>query len=99
MVGIVFAILMILWISVYVAEPLQQSRKPIVVTESPLKSLLEEKEKVMASLRDVEFDFAAGKLSQSDYQSQKEFYLAQAVSITQKIEEVLGARKKASQKS
>lgn len=93
MMGIVFAILMILWISVFVAEPLKQSRKPIVVVESPLKSLLEEKEKMMASLRDVEFDFAAGKLSQSDYQSQKEYFLSRAILLTQKIEQLLKERK------
>ncbi len=93
MMGIVFAILMILWISVFVAEPLKQSRKPIVVVESPLKSLLEEKEKVMASLRDVEFDFAAGKLSQSDYQSLKEYFLSRAILLTQKIEQLLKERK------
>ena len=71
----------------FVAWPLLTNR-----TEAPaanpgdFEAALEEKEILVASLKDIEMDFRMGKLSEEDYQQLKEDFEGRAIKSLQRLE-------------
>ncbi len=92
----------ILFIAVvlYVAYPLF-SEPEEDVREDPRnldrEQALEEKENLVANLKDIEMDFRMGKLSQEDYEQLKSDFELRAVEIFERLEQ-LGPRKRSKMK-
>lgn len=72
--------------ALYIAYPLY-SRKDSVIEERDLDPLLVEKRNLLEAIKDAEFDFHAGKLSQKDYSSHR-------ASLEKKLSDVLQESKK-----
>jgi hypothetical protein len=87
-----FQLLLVVAILALVGIPLFSPKtiKNLFVSRDPAleeyKHLLVRKEEVLLSIKELEFDFKTGKLSDSDYASMKEKLQMEAVSIFEKID-------------
>jgi len=73
----------------YIAYPLlkDEIREPVPEDETTdQEKLLQEKEDIIESLKDIEMDFRMGKLSTLDHQSLKSDFEQRAVKIFQRIQ-------------
>jgi ribosomal protein L32 len=72
-----------------VAWPLlKKGPTPVLVEDDRLVELLHRKDQVMTSIKDLEFDYRVGKLSEEDYQLYDQRLRRQAVGLLQQIEKV-----------
>jgi F0F1-type ATP synthase membrane subunit b/b' len=85
----IFVILVIV-VSVFVMQPLLQSknksRQKKISSNHVAGDLLERKETVYAAIKEIEFDYQMGKLSEEDYNSLRQQYKDEAVSILKKLD-------------
>ena len=73
----------------YVVWPLlKPGPAPIMVEDDRLAELLGRKDAVMKSIKDLEFDYRVGKLSEEDYQLYDQRLRRQAIGLLQQIEQV-----------
>ena len=80
----------------FVAWPLLSNKSEVAtVRREDLEVALEEKESLIASLKDIEMDYRMGKLSEEDYQDLKAEFESRAVKSLQRLEtlEKKGSRK------
>lgn len=71
----------------FVAWPLLTNRTEVAaVNPGDFEAALEEKEILVASLKDIEMDFRMGKLSEEDYQQLKKDFEERAIKSLQKLE-------------
>ena len=63
-----------------------QPRLAAVVEKTPLDHLLERKEAVYENLRDLNFEFRAGKYPQEDYETQRTLLESEAAAILAEID-------------
>lgn len=71
----------------FVAWPLLTSKlEAPAVNPGDFEAALEEKEILVASLKDIEMDFRMGKLSEEDYQQLKEDFEGRAIKSLQRLE-------------
>jgi hypothetical protein len=80
----------------FVAWPLLTTKKEAAtVRRSEFEIALEEKESLIATLKDIEMDYRMGKLSDVDYQHLKDDFESRAVKSLQRLEtlEKKGSRK------
>jgi len=73
----------------YIAYPLLKEEKNEPAPEDETtdrEKLLNEKEDVIESLKDIEMDFRMGKLSTLDYQSLKSDFEQRAVNVFQRLQ-------------
>jgi hypothetical protein len=71
----------------FVAWPLLTSKlEAPAVNPWDFEAALEEKEILVASLKDIEMDFRMGKLSEEDYQQLKEDFEGRAIKSLQRLE-------------
>jgi len=61
---------------------------PVMVEDDRLTELLGRKDAVLKAIKDLEFDYQVGKLSEEDYQLYDQRLRRQAVALLQQIEEV-----------
>jgi hypothetical protein len=61
---------------------------PVMVEDDRLTELLGRKDAVLKGIKDLEFDYQVGKLSEEDYQLYDQRLRRQAVALLQQIEEV-----------
>ena len=61
---------------------------PVMVEDDRLTELLGRKDAVMMAIKDLEFDYQVGKLSEEDYQLYDQRLRRQAIALLQQIEEV-----------
>jgi hypothetical protein len=80
----------------YVAVPLllEKSTAQEVKERTALEVSLEDKENILANLKDIEMDFRMGKLSDEDYWRLREEFEQQAVGILERIEQLSKREKK-----
>lgn len=72
-----------------VAWPLlKKGPTSVLVEDDRLVELLHRKDQVMISIKDLEFDYQVGKLSEEDYQLYDQRLRRQAVGLLQQIEKV-----------
>ncbi len=74
---------------IYVAYPLLSEREEFLVDETEKterEKVLEEKEEIVANLKDIEMDYRMGKLSAEDYLNLKTDFEQQAVRVFQNLE-------------
>ncbi len=92
---IVIAILLIAVVA-FVAYPLftaQRGNK--IETPNALDTLIAQRDSAYDAIRDLDFDFQMGKLSQSDYAAMREKYKARAALALQQIDALGGGDSKA----
>ncbi len=58
------------------------------------KSLTEQKERLYEAIKDVDFEYRAGKLSEADYQSVRSKLVSQAAAVVSKLDETVDATEK-----
>lgn len=86
-------------VGVFVAQPLLAARSGEIFDdefrESPLQHLLARKDSIYTAIKDVEFDYSTGKLSEEDYRSLREKFSAEAAEVLQEIDETASGAKSA----
>lgn len=88
-VSIVVAALLSLAALAYVVWPLVTSRPaPVVVENDRLTELIGRKDAVLTAIKDLEFDYLTGKLSDEDYQRLDQRLRRQAIGLIQQIEKL-----------
>lgn len=75
------------------AEPVQKSSRAAIKRPGASKQALEEShQKAILALRDLDFDYRAGKVSDDDYSGLRANLLAQAAASYQRLDEMSDAR-------
>jgi len=77
-------------VSYFVAAPILQSRRLQFKPDSnhSAHDLIERKEAIYAAIKDIEFDYQMGKLSEEDFQALRQQYKDEAVGLLKKIDQV-----------
>jgi membrane protease subunit (stomatin/prohibitin family) len=85
-IGIILAILTAL----FVGYPLLQKRpqKVSFALNHRAQELEARKAEIYAAIRDIDFDYRMGKLSQEDYETLREQYKAEAIGMMKQIDEM-----------
>ncbi len=94
-VALVFAILSIVLL-IYVAAPLLGVREQwqevfdedFSLTPKELKMVKEEKQAYLRAIKDVDYEYALGKLSKEDYEELRNYYMKRAALIISALEEL-----------
>ena len=86
---IIFLLLTVV-VSYFVVSPIMQSRKRYFKNDSNHKAndLIERKETIYAAIKDIEFDYQMGKLSEEDFQALRQQYKDEAVGLLKKIDQI-----------
>ena len=94
MITLVIFVLLTLAISYYVVFPIVQSRNIVSLGKSvsnhQASELVERKEAIYAAIKDIEFDFEMGKLSQEDFEQLRQQYKDEAVGLLKRIGQIQG---------
>jgi len=94
-IGICLALLT----GLYVAYPLLQKRQQKVsfASNHRAEEFEARKAEIYAAIKDIDFDFQMGKLSQEDYEQLRSQYKAEAVGLLKHIDQMQGPHKDSSQ--
>ena len=88
-IALLIALLLSLAALAFVAWPLlKPGPAPVIVEDDRLAELLGRKDAVMMAIKELEFDYHVGKLSEEDYQLYDGRLRRQAVGLLQQIEQV-----------
>ena len=88
-IALLIALLLSLAALAYVVWPLlRQGPAPVLVEDDRLAELLGRKDAVMMAIKELEFDYYVGKLSEEDYHLYDARLRRQAVGLLQQIEQV-----------
>lgn len=88
---IVIAIIVVLVIG-FIAYPLfTVPHEPVTPAANALDSLIAQRDSAYDAIRDLDFDFQLGKLSQADYDLLREKYKARAALALQQIDQLAGS--------
>jgi hypothetical protein len=88
-IALLIALVLSLGALAYVVWPLlKPGPAPILVEDDRLTELLGRKDAVLKAIKDLEFDYQVGKLSEEDYQLYDQRLRRQAVGLLQQIEQV-----------
>lgn len=88
MFGLLIALLLSgLAIAVVVWPLLKKGPASVLVEDDRLAELLHRKEQVLASIKELEFDYRVGKLNEADYQQYDQRLRRQAIGLMQQIEQ------------
>lgn len=89
---LILAVVLALAATAWVVWPLlNRTPAPVLVEDDGLADLLGRKDAVVSAIRDLEFDFKLGKLSEEDFQRYNDSLRRQAVALLQQIEQVAPA--------
>ena len=69
----------------FVSRPLLKSHSNLTV-KTELRDLVEEKERALASLRELEFDFQTGKIQEKEHRDLRAVLESKAIEMIQKID-------------
>ena len=87
---IVIALVVVVVIA-FVAYPLfTATKEQITPTTDALDSLIAQRDSAYDAIRDLDFDYQMGKLSQSDYELLRDKYKARAARALQQIDQIAG---------
>ncbi len=75
-------------VAVVVWPLLKRGPAPLLIEDDALTDLLHRKDAVLAAIKDTEFDYRVGKLSQEDYERIDSSLRRQAVGLLQQIEKI-----------
>jgi hypothetical protein len=85
------ALVSLLAIAYAVAPLLAPGRATLVVEDDKLAELLGRKDAALQAIKDLEFDYRLGKMSQEDYQRLDQRLRRQAIGLMQQIEKIAPA--------
>jgi Tfp pilus assembly protein PilN len=89
---LVLALLLAALAVLYVALPLFRPTRTVLIDESgPLAELILRKDTLLQSIKELEFDYQTGKLSEEDYQRMDQRQRQQAIVLLRQIEQTLPA--------
>jgi rRNA maturation endonuclease Nob1 len=93
MVSLLFFILLTLLVSYFVVSPivkakLQPANLAAKDSNHRADDLIARKETIYAAIKDIEFDYQMGKLSEADFQELRQRYKEQAVSLLKEIDKI-----------
>ncbi|MCA9743063.1 MAG: zinc-ribbon domain-containing protein [Deferribacteres bacterium] len=90
--ALVIAVVLSLVVIAYIGYPFYQSRQKRISFEvnHRAEELDTRKSEIYSAIKDIEFDYQMGKLSEEDYQELRGQYRAQAVALLKEIDEVQG---------
>lgn len=71
----------------YITRPWWAGQTDPARSDSPAESLAERQEAVLAALRDLDFDHEVGKVTEEDYNGQRQALLVEAASVTTQLDE------------
>lgn len=87
----ILAAIIVLGILAFIAYPLFTApREELAETPDALDSLLSQRDAEYDAIRDLDFDFQMGKLSQNDYATMREKYKGRAAVALQQIDAIGG---------
>ncbi len=97
----VVGILLIVATAMFVGYPLLQksSRRISFSVNHQAEDLQARKEEIYAAIRDIDFDFRMGKLSQEDYAALREQYKTEAINLMKKLDTLQLAAGKGSRRA
>lgn len=79
-------------VGVFVSEPLLRARTNNMLVDeyvdTPVHHLLSRKDSIYIAMKDLEFDFTTGKLSDQDYKELREKFAAQAAQVLKEIDDL-----------
>lgn len=88
-IGLLIALVISAIAILAVAWPLlKKGPTPVMIEDDRLMELLHRKDQVLASIKELEFDYHVGKLSEEDYQQYDQRLRRQAIGLIQQIEKV-----------
>jgi hypothetical protein len=92
--GVFLLLAFIVGVGTLVIWPLftqRESGAPPEVPTTTLDSLQAQREAILMSLRDLDFDFQTGKLVEADYQAQRDLLMERGAAVLREIDAVQGA--------
>jgi hypothetical protein len=102
--SILFGLLLFTVSVAYVVVPFRQNRRKTVTTSNGTTQRVGKREVVLAALRDLDFDFKTGKVSEEDYQPVRNQLIAEAAQYVEqeqkeaeRLEALIHSRRKAQQ--
>lgn len=86
-IALVFVVIVAVTAIAYVVTPLFQPSRPLRAEEDDqLADLVQRKDETLRSIKEVEFDYHTGKLSQEDYERYDQRLRQQAIGLIRQIE-------------
>lgn len=81
-------ILLCLISAAFAASPFMSGKKEWIISKADkrLDKKITEKESFLLAIKDVEFEFAEGKLTESDYHETRDFYKEKAIQAVKAID-------------
>jgi len=103
MLALLFFILLTLLVSYFVVSPIIKAKlqpASLAAKDSNHRAddLTARKETVYAAIKDIEFDYQMGKLSEADFQELRQRYKEEAVSLLKEIDKIQSKAMKRSHK-
>jgi uncharacterized protein with PIN domain len=97
MEGIVLGISLAIIVAVFVYAPFNRARGQAFTSKTPardeeLAELLSKKNSILMAIKDLDFDYEQGKLSEGDYLELRDHYRKQAVVLLKQIDELQAER-------
>ncbi|HEX9653523.1 MAG TPA: zinc ribbon domain-containing protein [bacterium] len=101
MLTVIIFLLLTAAVSYFVVSPIMQSRRENLMKDSNHKAndLIDRKEAIYAAIKDIEFDYQMGKLSEEDFQMLRQQYKDEAVGLLKKIDQIQHKAVKSKDKS
>lgn len=78
-------------VSLFVVYPIVQTKKGLrykIGSNHRARELEDRKEAIYAAIKDIEFDYQMGKLSEEDFTELRQQYKEEAISLLKKIDEI-----------
>ena len=87
--AIFFTLAVLILVGMYLYAPFTQKRARRVVEEDhELSALMAERDRVLSSLQELDFDFKLGKIPYGDYPAQRANLLQKGADILRKLDEI-----------
>ena len=83
-----FTLAILVLVAMYLYAPLaERSARPVTEEEHELSALMAERDRIINSLQELDFDFKLGKIPSEDYPTQRANLLQKGADILRKIDE------------
>lgn len=85
--AIFFSLAILILVGMYLYAPfMERSARPVTEEEHELSALMAERDRVINSLQELDFDFKLGKIPEDDYPTQRASLLQKGADILRKID-------------
>jgi rubrerythrin len=87
-ISLILLVIVIVLIVLYVTRPLTSQRQPVVEGSQVLSTLLAEHDRVLNSLKELDFDNSLGKIPAELYPAQRAILVQQGAELLRKIDQL-----------